>query len=119
MSSLDSTSASLFSPASPASDTKIRGKEMRKIRKIRNRNAKDIFDNTAAAAAGAADDDDIEEEEENGDDDSLSFKHGKDNTFDRLCAAPRGKKCNGGKGGRGRVRSGYYKVARNILSLTI
>ena len=99
MSSLDSTSASLFSPASPASDMKIRGKETRKLRKERNRNARDIFDNTV----------DEEEEKEDGDDDSLSFKHGKDNTFDRLCAVPRGKKSNGGKGGHGRVRWGITK----------
>ena len=94
--SLDSTSASLFSPASP--DVKIHGKATRKFKKERIREAADIFDRGS------------EEEEE---DDSLTFKHGKDNTFDRLCAGARGKNSGGNVAGRGRGRSPFSPVDDN------
>ena len=89
--SLDSTSPSLFSPASP--DVKIRGKATRKFKKERDREAADVL---------------FEE-----DDDSLSFKHGKDNTFDRLCAGAKGKNKGRQAVGRGRVRSPFSPVDDN------
>ena len=89
--SLDSTSPSLFSPASP--DVKIRGKATRKFKKERDREAADVL---------------FEE-----DDDSLSFKHGKDNTFDRLCAGAKGKNKGRRAVGRGRVRSPFSPVDDN------
>ena len=89
--SLDSTSPSLFSPASP--DVKIRGKATRKLKKERDRVAADVL---------------FEE-----DDDSLSFKHGKDNTFDRLCAGAKGKNKGRQAVGRGRVRSPFSPVDDN------
>ena len=109
MSSLDSTSPSLFSPASP--DVKIRGKATRKFKKERIRDAANLFDSVEEGR-------EMVEVGEKEDDDSLSFKHGKDNTFDRLCAGNKGKNSDGNPRsvfgfGRGRVRSPFSPVDDN------
>ena len=93
--SLDSSSSVSIFSASP--DVKIRGKTTRKFKKERNRQAADLFEGGEE------------------DDDSLSFKHGKDNTFDRLCAGKKGKNGGGGNvaGRRGRVRSPFSPVDDN------
>ena len=104
MASLDSPDVSIFSPASP--EVKIRGMATRKFKKERIREAANLFVRNEEERKS------VEPVEEEDDDDSLSFKHGKDNTFDRLCAKDRGK--NGeGNVGRGRVRSPFSPVDDN------
>ena len=101
MASLDSPDVSIFSPASP--EVKIRGKTTRKFKKERIREAANLFVRNEEERKS------VEPVEEEDDDDSLSFKHGKDNTFDRLCAKDRGK--NGeGNVARGRVSSPFTPV---------